>query len=317
MHYRNLGRAGVKVSSLCLGTMNFGNPTDEQESIRIIHAAIDAGINFIDTANVYNNGLSEEIVGRALQGRRDKIVLATKVFGKMGEGPNDRGCSRFHIMQQVEASLKRLQTNHIDLYQLHRPDPDTPLDESLSAMTDLVRQGKVRYIGTSTYPAWQLCETLWISERLGHERFICEQPPYNILLRAIEREVLPFCRAHGFAVIPWGPLAAGRLSGKYHPGQPLPEGSRGVRREWDMNKPENRRWAEAVEKIGELATECGCSITQFSLAWLLHQPGVTAPIIGPRSMEQFHDNITSVECSISEELLKKVDTVVPPETDMF
>lgn len=233
MIYRPLGRAGVKVSPLCLGTMNFGSVTEEKEALRIIDAALDAGINFIDTANVYNQGLSEQIVGKALKEKRDAVVLATKVHGAMGDGPNDRGNSRYHITRQVEESLKRLQTDRIDLYQLHRPDPNTPMDEQLSALTDLVRQGKVLYIGTSTFPACSLCESLWLSEKFHFERFVCEQPPYNIFSRRIENEVLPFCRKHDFAVIPWSPLAGGWLSGKYRRGEPLPDASRGKRSNWD------------------------------------------------------------------------------------
>ena len=225
MDYRLLGRAGVKVSPLCLGSMNFGAAADEAQSTRVIHAALDAGINFIDTADIYSKGRSEEVIGKALAGKRDGVVLATKVWGRMGTGPNDAGTSRLHIMQAVEASLKRLQTDHIDLYQLHRPDTETPMDEKLSALTDLVRQGKVRYIGTSNYPAWQLCESLWVSDVNRFERFVSEQPQYSILSRAVENEVLDFCRQHGFAVIPWSPLAGGRLTGKYRKDRPAPADS--------------------------------------------------------------------------------------------
>jgi aryl-alcohol dehydrogenase-like predicted oxidoreductase len=222
MDYRTLGRAGMKVSPLCLGCMNFGDPTDEQDSIRIIHAALDAGINFLDTADVYNHGVSEQIVGKAIKDRREHVVLATKVHGRMGDDPNDAGNSRAHIIQGVEDSLRRLDTDHIDLYQLHRPDTATPMDEQLDALSDLIHQGKVRYIGTSTFPAWELCEALWISDRNNYERFVSEQPPYSILRRGIETEVLPFCNKYGFAVLPWSPLAGGWLTGKYRKGEDPP-----------------------------------------------------------------------------------------------
>lgn len=315
MEYRTLGRSGVKVSPLCLGCMNFGGPTDEDESIRIIHQAIDAGINFIDTANVYNDGVSEQIVGKALKGKRDQVVLATKVHGRMGEGPNDRGNSRFHIMQQVDNSLERLQTDHIDLYQLHRPDPSTPIDEQLSALNDLVRDGKVRYLGTSTFPAWQLCEALWRSDALNLERFVCEQPPYSIFARTIEKRVLRFCQEYGIGVIPWSPLAGGWLTGKYRKGQPLPDESRGDRRDWDLQGTGAQKKLEAVESLLELAEGCGASLSQFSLAWVLANPVVTSPIIGPRTVDQLVDNIGALDIEISADVRTSVDDIVPPGVD--
>ncbi len=314
--YVKLGRAGVKVSRLCLGCLNFGWTTDEAESIRIVHRALDAGINFIDTANVYAQGLSEEIVGRAIAGRRHEVILATKFSRQVGEGPNDRGNSRWHIMREVERSLKRLGTDYIDLYQVHRPDPDTPLDETLSALTDLVRQGKVRYIGTSTFPAWQLCESLWISERMGLERFVCEQPPYNILNRGTERELLPFARKHGFAIIPWSPLAAGWLTGKYRRGQAPPAGSRGARRGWDLKSELSARRFAVVEALDAIARDAGRSMSQVALNWLLQQPGVTAPIIGPRTMEQLEDNLGALGWSLVPEHLQAIDEFVPPGTEI-
>lgn len=320
MEYRHLGRAGVKVSPLCLGCMNFGDPTDEKESIRIIHGALDAGINFVDTANVYNDGVSETIVGKALKDRRDSVVLATKVHGRMGPGPNDRGNSRYHIVRQVEASLRRLQTDRIDLYQLHRPDPLTPIDEQLSALTDLVRQGKVLYIGTSTFPSCILCESLWISDKFNFERFVCEQPPYNIMCRRIEQDVLPFCRERGFAVIPWSPLAGGWLTGKYRKGEGIPEGSRGRRREWDVESDKGQARLQVVEKLMDIVEEHGApgaSLVQFSLAWLLRQPGVTAPIIGPRTFEQLQDNLGALDLTLTDEALGRVDDAVPPGTDLM
>ena len=316
MKYRTLGRTGLHVSPLCLGCMNFGDPTDEQESIQIIHAAIDKGINFIDTANVYNDGVSERIVGKALKDRRDRVVLATKVHGRRGEGPNDRGNSRYHILNEVEQSLKRLQTDHIDLYQLHRPDPDTPPTEQLSALNDLVRQGKVRYIGTSTFPAWQLCEAQWLSETGGFESFVCEQPPYSIFCRTIEQRVLRFCQEYGIGVIPWSPLAGGWLTGKYRKGQPLPEDSRGARRGWDPESPGFQAKVDAVEKLIKLADTCDATLSQFALAWTLANPVVTAPIIGPRTMEQLEDNLPAAELSLSADIRKAVDTVVKPGSDL-
>ena len=316
VEYVKLGRTGLKVSRLCLGCMNFGWTVDEAESLRIIHRAFDAGINFVDTANVYGRGNSEIIVGKAIKGRRDEIVVATKFSRPVGDGPNDRGNSRWHIMREVERSLKRLGTDYIDLYQVHRPDPDTPLDETLSALTDLVRQGKVRYIGTSTFPAWQLCESLWISDRMGLERFVCEQPPYNILNRSIERELLPFCRKHGFGVIPWSPLAAGWLSGKYRRGQAAPPGSRAVLRGWDLESELSARRFDAVERLEALAQEVGKTISQVALNWLLQQPGITAPIIGPRTMEHLEDHLGALGWSLSSEHLEAIDRIVPPGTEI-
>ena len=321
MEYRTLGSAGVKVSPLCLGCMNFGGATSEEDSIRIIHAALDAGINFLDTANVYNKGVSEEFVGKALQGKRDQVFLATKVHGTMGPGPNDSGNSRYHIFQQVEASLKRLKTDRIDLYQLHRPDSATPMEEQLGALTDLVRQGKVRYLGTSTFPAWQLCEAMWISDRKNLERFVCEQPPYSILSRKIEADVLPFCRKYGFAVIPWSPLAGGWLSGKYRKGQKPPEGSRGARRGWetdpDSPSEETRLRVDAVEKLVAVADQAGIPLSQFALAWNLANPIVTAPIIGPRTMEQLQDNLKAIDVSLGPDTLEAVDAICPPRSDFM
>ena len=316
MEYVTLGRAGVKVSPLCLGAMNFGSPTDEKESIRIIDAALDRGINFIDTANVYNNGVSEEIVGKAIKGKRNRVVLATKVHGKMGDGPNESGNHRVTIMEQVEKSLKRLQTDHIDLYQLHRPDPATPMGEQLSTLTDLVRQGKVRYIGTSTFPAWEICEALWISDVRFFEAFVCEQPPYSLFKRETERYILPFCQRHGLAVIPWSPLAGGWLSGKYRKGKGLPTGSRGERRNWEMEGPAAQRRLDIIEGLMPAAQACGATLSQFALAWTLKHPAVTSPIIGPRTMDQLEDNLGALDVEISQETVAKVDALVPPGTDV-
>jgi aryl-alcohol dehydrogenase-like predicted oxidoreductase len=316
MDYRTLGRAGMKVSPLCLGCMNFGDPTDEQDSIRIIHAALDAGINFLDTADVYNHGVSEQIVGKAIKDRREHVVLATKVHGRMGDDPNDAGNSRAHIIQGVEDSLRRLDTDHIDLYQLHRPDTATPMDEQLDALSDLIHQGKVRYIGTSTFPAWELCEALWISDRNNYERFVSEQPPYSILRRGIETEVLPFCNKYGFAVLPWSPLAGGWLTGKYRKGEDPPEDSRGARKGWALDTPGAEKRLDIIEKLVALAEQVGASLTQFALAWTLANPVVTAPIIGPRTMEQLEDNLGAVDVNLPDEVLERVDEMVEPGTDV-
>lgn len=287
------------------------------ESIGIIERALEAGINFIDTANIYSSGRSEEIIGKALKGKRERVVLATKVWGAMGKGPNDRGCSRYHIMQQVEASLRRLQTDHIDLYQLHRPDDETPMEEKLSTLTDLVRQGKVRYIGTSNYPGWQICEGLWVSEKHQYERFVSEQPEYSILSRAIEREVLPCCREHGIGVIPWSPLAGGLLTGKYRKGKAAPAESRAKRSRWNLGSSENKRALEAVEKLAAVAKGVGERLSRFALAWVLANPVVTAPIIGPRTVEQLEDSLKALEVRLSEETLKKVDEIVKPGEELI
>src|SRR5579884_3153524 len=289
MEYRKLGRTGLKVSPLCLGAMMFGQRgnADHADSIRIIHRALDAGINFVDTANVYSNGESEEIVGKALRGRRDEVVLATKVHGEMGPGPNDRGNSRDHIMREVENSLRRLQTDYIDLYQIHRPDPDTPVEETLRALDDLVHQGKVRYIGSSTFPAWELVESYWVSDKYNLARFECEQPPYSIFVRGIEKDVLPVCQKYGTGVIPWSPLNRGWLAGKYRKGQQFDEQSRMKRDRFidQIDSPAGQRKLELVEELIPMAQEIGVNLAQYALAWTLTNPVITAPIIGPRTME--------------------------------
>ena len=317
MEYRNLGRAGVKVSPLCLGCMNFGWRTEEAESIRIIHAALDAGINFLDTANVTaRRGKAADTPGTAPLRRRDEVVLATKFWAPMGQGPNDKGGSRYHIVRQVDACLKRLNTDRIDLFQIHRPAADTPIDETLSALTDLVRQGKILYIGTSTFPAWRLCESLWVSELKNLERFVSEQPLYNILDRHIEWEVLPFCASHGIAIIPWSPLSAGWLSGKYRKGQPLPQDSRAASNYWMVNQENElgKQKLDQVEQLVGVAQQCEVTLSQFALAWLLHRPGVTAPIMGPRTMEQLEDNLKALDVHLTPEVMKRVDEIVRPGT---
>ncbi|HEX5692293.1 MAG TPA: aldo/keto reductase, partial [Roseiflexaceae bacterium] len=298
MNFRSLGRTGVQVSPLCLGTMNFGAPTPEAESIQIIDAALDAGINFIDTANVYNNGESERIVGAALakNGRRDEIVLATKVNGTMGAGPNDRGISRYHIIRACEDSLRRLQTDHIDLYQLHRPSLEIPQDETLRALDDLVRAGKVRYVGCSTFPAWMVMEALATSAQHNLVRFVSEQPPYNLLDRRIENELVPLCQKYGMAILPWSPLAGGILAGRYAEGN-KPSGSRADRNGLDspFGQRINERAVDAARRVAELATARDMTSSQFALLWAKEQPGVTAPIIGPRTMDQLNDALAVLE----------------------
>ncbi|MBV9866806.1 MAG: aldo/keto reductase [Abitibacteriaceae bacterium] len=314
MEYRNLGRTGVKVSPLCLGCMNFGWGTEEADAIKIIHRALDAGINFVDTADVYGKGASETITGKALQGKREDVFLATKVHGKMGEGPNDQGNSRLHIMRGCEDSLKRLGVDHIDLYQIHRPQSDIPIDETLRALDDLIRQGKVRYIGTSTYGAWQLVESLWQSEKLGLNRFVCEQPPYNLLDRRIERELLPFAKTYGFGIIPWSPLAGGMLTGKYHRNEQGPEGSRYQSGKFRSGEPVPEAAWSVIEGVEQMAKEKDCTMDAFALAWCAHQPHVTSPIIGPRTMEQLEGNLKALDVTITDEDRKRVDELIKPGT---
>ncbi|MHB0856477.1 MAG: aldo/keto reductase [Anaerolineae bacterium] len=317
MEYRSLGRTGAKVSTLCLGCMMFGGHTDEATSMDIIDRALDAGINFLDTANVYSRGLSEQAVGNALKrnGKRDKIVLATKVHGRMAdEEPNAWGNHRQHIMQQCEDSLRRLQTDHIDLYQIHRPQSEVPIDETLRALDDLVRAGKVRYIGTSTFAAWQLMEALCVSRELLLNRFVCEQPPYHLLDRRIERELIPFAQTYGTGIIPWSPLAGGFLTGKYSRDSKPSDDTRYGRE--DSGERTERFFQEPVFKVLDMvqaiAGERGCSASQIALAWVNQQPGVTSSIIGPRTMEQLEDNLGAADLVLDDEELKRLDEVAPP-----
>jgi aryl-alcohol dehydrogenase-like predicted oxidoreductase len=316
MEYRTLGRTGVKVSPLCLGAMMFGawgNP-DHEESIRIIHRALDAGINFIDTADVYSRGESEEIVGKALAGgRRDNVVLATKVHGTMGDDPNEFGNSRRWIIREVENSLRRLGTDWIDLYQIHRPEADTAIDDTLGALSDLVHAGKVRYIGSSTFPASQIVEAQWAAERRGFERFVCEQPPYSMLIRAVENDVLPACRRYGMSVIPWSPLAGGWLTGRYRLDQDVPQSRRAQRipARYDMSLPGNQRKLEAADQLAQLADEAGMTLIEMALAFVIRHPAVTAAIIGPRTMEHLESQLPAAEVELSAEVLDRIDEIVP------
>jgi len=316
---RTLGATGVKVSPLCLGAMMFGawGETDHDESIRIIHAALDAGINFVDTADVYSGGESEEIVGKALKDRRDDVVLATKVHGAMGRDPNERGNTRRWIVREVDNSLRRLQTDWIDLYQIHRPEPDTDVDETLGALTDLVRAGKVRYVGSSTFPASQIVEAQWVAERRGRERFVCEQPPYSLLVRGVEFDVLPTCMRQRMGVIPWSPLAGGWLSGRYRKDD-HPESRRAqmIPRRYDMSIPANQRKLEAADALAQLAEEAGMSLIHMALAFVIEHPAVTAAIIGPRTMEHLESQLGAADVELTDEVLDRIDEIVPPGLDV-
>ncbi len=319
MQTRRLGATGVQVSPLCLGAMMFGawGNRDHDDCVAIIHAALDAGINFIDTADMYAAGESEEIVGKALQGRRDRVVLATKVHGPMGEDPNMAGNSRRWIIQECENSLRRLGTDYIDLYQVHRPDPQTDIDETLGALTDLVRQGKIRYLGSSTFPASAIVEAQWTAERRQRERFMCEQPPYSILVRGIEADVLPTCARYGMGVIPWSPLAGGWLSGKWRVGaEDL--GSRRARLvpdRYDLSRPENQAKLVAADGLAVLAEKAGLPLVHMALAFVLRHPAVSAAIIGPRTMEQLTSQLGATEVVLDDEILDAIDEIVAPGTN--
>ncbi len=310
-HHRNQGQPALPGGD---DVRRLGQQGSRQ-SIRIIHRALDAGINFIDTADVYSRGESEEIVGKALAGgKRDRVVLATKVHGPMGDDPNQFGNSRRWIATEVENSLRRLKTDWIDLYQIHRPEADTDIDETLGALTDLIRAGKVRYIGSSTFPASQIVEAQWVAQKRGRERFVCEQPPYSILVRAIENDVLPTCQRFGMGVIPWSPLAGGWLTGRYRKGGELPKSHRAQRipARYDMSLEGNQRKLEAAEALAVLAEEAGITVIEMALAFVMRHPAVTAPIIGPRTMEQLESQLPAAEVTLSDEVLDRIDEIVPP-----
>jgi aryl-alcohol dehydrogenase-like predicted oxidoreductase len=324
MEYRSLGRTGVQVSPLCLGAMNFGGRSVEAESAAMIDCALAAGLNFIDTANVYGHdpangsagrGRSEEILGRALarDGRRQNVVLATKAHFAMGDEPNAQGNSRRHLIAQCEASLKRLQTDWIDLYQLHHPSNEVPIDETLRALDDLIRAGKVRYIGTSVFGAWQIMESLWVSKEYGLNRFTSEQPPYNLLDRRVERELIPMAQTYGIAVLPYSPLAAGFLTGKYRADQPVPQGSR-FDAFWKGSEKDHFTDAafHILEVITQIGAEKGCTASQIALAWCARQPGITSAIIGPRTVEQLEDNLGALAITLSDEDRQRIDEAAPP-----
>jgi aryl-alcohol dehydrogenase-like predicted oxidoreductase len=313
MEYTNVGRSGVKVSRLCLGAMMFGGATSREDSIHIIDRALDDGINFIDTANGYNGGASEEIVGKALEGKRHKTVLVTKVAANMGDWPNGGGLSRAHIMSEVDNSLRRLKTDYIDIYMLHRPDYSTPLNETIEAMGDLVKRGKVRYVGMSNHYAWQMCSALWIADQRNLAPVMCGQQLYNIVNRDIELEQLPFCQEHGVGMMVYSPLARGVLTGKYQLNQELPEGSRAARGDSRIIETELRDESLNVAmKLNPLAERHGKPMSQFALNWILANPIITSVIVGPRTMEQFVDNLGCLGWDIDDEALKDIDRLVPP-----
>jgi aryl-alcohol dehydrogenase-like predicted oxidoreductase len=325
MQYRTLGRTGVEVSQLCLGAMMFGvwgNP-DHDDSVRIIHTALDAGINFIDTADVYSAGESEKIVGKALADgkRRRDVVLATKAHGQMGTDRNARGNSRRWVTAEVENSLRRLGTDYIDLYQIHRPSDDTDIDETLGALSDLVHQGKIRYFGHSTFPAEYIVEAQWVSERRNRERFVCEQPPYSIFMRGIERAVLPTCQKYGIGVIPWSPLAGGWLAGRYRRGHEVSADSRLVRgfgrsQGSPLDDPANQDRLDRVELLVKIAEQAGLSLTHMAHAFVLEHPAVSSAIIGPRTMEQLDDVLAGADVRLDADTLDAIDGVVAPGTDV-
>jgi aryl-alcohol dehydrogenase-like predicted oxidoreductase len=322
MEQRQLGRTGVSVSKLCLGAMMFGDwgTKDHDESIRIIHRALDAGINFVDTADVYSHGESEEIVGKALAGRRDEVVLATKVHSPMDSDPNHHGNSRRWIVREVEDSLRRLGTDWIDLYQIHRPDPATDIDETLGALTDLVHAGKVRYIGHSTFPASAIVEAQWTARDRGREQFRSEQPPYSILTRGVEAEVLPVCQRYGMGVIPYSPLAGGWLSGRYRKDAdvtgPMSYARQRLANRFDMSLPENQRKLDAAEQLAELAEQAGMTVIQLAIAFVLRHPAVTAAIIGPRTMDHLESQLAAADVELPGDVLDRIDKIVPPGVNL-
>jgi aryl-alcohol dehydrogenase-like predicted oxidoreductase len=315
---RPLGRTGVSVSTLCLGTMMFGDwgTKDHDESIKIIHRALDAGITFVDTADVYSQGESEVIVGKALQGRRDDVVLATKFFMPFDDDPNHRGASRRWIMTAVENSLRRLGTDHIDLYQMHRWDPAVDLDETLGALTDLVRAGKVRYLGHSTFPASTIVEAQWTARDRGRERFVTEQPTYSILTRGIENEVLPVCQRYGMGVLSYSPLAGGWLSGRYRTNSdttgPMSVARQLLANRFDLSLPENQRKLDAADALATLADEAGISLIELAIAFVLRHPAVTSAIIGPRTMDHLESQLTAADVALPDDVLDRIDQIVAP-----
>lgn len=322
MEYRILGRTGIRVSTYCLGGMMFGawGNQDADECLQMVQSALDAGINFIDTADTYSSGESEKIIGRALRNRRDEVVLAT-MYSSMGKRSNERGNSRLSIMRAIEGSLRRLGTDHIDIYQLHRPDPTTHIEETLAALNDLVSQGKVLYIGSSTFPAWQIVEAHWVSERRGLVRVVCEQPPYSILAREAERNLFPVTQRYEMGVIVWSPLAGGWLTGKYRKGQEIPSDSRIARAsQWGpkgaaryhMGRPGNQRKLDLVERLSKVTKQAGLSLTHMSVAFTLVHPAVTSTIVGPRTMDQLQDLLKGTDVRLTADTLNAIDAVVPP-----
>jgi aryl-alcohol dehydrogenase-like predicted oxidoreductase len=319
MEYRPLGRTGVQVSKLCLGTMMFGawGNTDHDDSIRIIHRALDTGINFVDTADVYSAGESEEIVGKALKGRRDDVVLATKVSVPMDDDPNHRGNSRRWIVQEIENSLRRLGTDWIDLYQIHRPDPNTDIDETLGALTDLVQQGKVRYIGSSSFSGSETVEAQWAARDRRLERFRTEQPPYSLLVRGVELDVLPTARRHRMGILTYSPLAGGWLSGRWTAdSSPTSPARQRLAARFDMSLPENQRKLDAVEQLAQVADDAGVSLIELAIAFFVNHPAVTSAIIGPRTMEQLDSQVPAADVVLDAETLDRIDEIVRPGVNL-
>ena len=325
MEYRVLGRTGVMVSSLCLGTDNFADPTPEEEASRILNLALDAGINLVDTGDVYADGEGEKIIGRTLKanGRRHQTIIATKVdHGRRRPGyslddpalfaPNDHGHSRLNIIRACENSLRRLQTDYIDLYQIHRPSPDIPWEEQLGALTDLVRQGKVRYIGCSTHAPWTVMEAIMVSELKGYARFVSEQPPYNLLDRRIENEMVPLCVKHGLGLITWAPMAMGVLAGRYTSADSFPDSSRAALRGGFYADRVTKRGIEVGNSFAKLAEAIGLTPAQLSIVWTRDQDGITAPLFGPRTVQQFEDMLPAFERRLDEETRAACDRLVPP-----
>jgi aryl-alcohol dehydrogenase-like predicted oxidoreductase len=312
---RPLGRTGVQVSPLCLGTMMFGawGNTDHEDSIRVIHRALDTGINFVDTADVYSAGESEEIVGKALKDRRDEVVLATKFFMPMGEDPNMRGGSRRWVVRAVEDSLRRLGTDYIDVYQVHRPEPGVDVEETLDALTDLIRQGKVRYIGSSSYSGAQIVEAQWAARERNLARFRTEQPPYSLLVRGIELDVLPTARRHGMGILTYSPLSGGWLSGSWSKdSSPTSPARQRLANRFDMSLPENQRKLEAVEQLQQVADDAGVTMIELAIAFVINHPGVTSAIIGPRTMEQLESQLPAADVVLDAATLDRVDEIVKP-----
>jgi aryl-alcohol dehydrogenase-like predicted oxidoreductase len=328
MEYRTLGGTGLRVSTHCFGAMMLGawGDPDPDNGVRMIHRALEAGINFVDTADVYSLGGSERIVGEALKGRRDEVVLATKVHGEMGPGRNERGNSRTWIAREIDASLERLQTDHVDLYQIHRPEQHTDIEETLGALTDLQRQGKIRYFGCSTFPAWQIVEAHWVAERRALSRFRTEQPPYSILVRGIELDVLPVAQRYGMGVLTWSPLDRGWLTGRYRRDRfddaPTSRASRGkerggaIAKQFDRSRPENERKLDVVEGLAKIAADAGVSMTHLAIGFALAHPAVTSTIIGPRTPEQLEDLLAGADVRLDEGTLDAIDALVPPGTDV-
>jgi aryl-alcohol dehydrogenase-like predicted oxidoreductase len=320
MQMRVLGSTGVRVSTLCLGAMMFGDwgDPDPGAGVAVIHRALDAGINFIDTADVYSRGASEEIVGKALAGRRDQVVLATKAHGAMGDDVNQQGNSRRWLIAECDNSLRRLGTDYIDLYQIHRPDPTADVDETLAALTDLIRAGKIRYAGSSTFPASQIVAAQWVAQRRGRERFVCEQPPYSLLVRGIEAEVLPVCQEYRMGVIPWSPLAGGWLTGRYRKDADIPVSRRAGRipGRYDLTLPGNQAKLEAADKLAALAEEAGMPLIHLAIAFVLNHPAVTSAIIGPRTMEHLESQLGAADVTLPAEVLDRIDEIVPPGTNL-